>query len=154
MEIEIRGAEPEEAAALVALAHRTILRCYRPFLGDAVVDGFVEGGFIERYLEENVGNCVVLVDESEIVGLAIALGKTIDLLLIDPDRQRRGLGSRLLGHVEAHLFHDWAELLLESFEANRPANDFFRRNGWTEAGRFVDEDSGLPKLRFRKVQSG
>ena len=111
----------------------------------------MDGGFVDRYLEANAGSCVVLVEDGVLAGLAISLGKTIDLLLIDPERQRRGLGSRLLEYVEAGLFDDWAELLLESFEGNGPANAFYRRHGWTEAGRFVDKDSGLPKIRFRKV---
>lgn len=149
---EIRAATPEDVPALVALASRTILRCYPPFLGEEVARGFVESGVIERYVEGNVANCEVLVEEGEIVGLAIFLGKTIDLLLIDADRQRRGLGSRLLEHVEARLFDDWQELLLESFEGNAPAIAFYRRHGWTDAGRFLDEDSGRHKVRLRKVQ--
>lgn len=75
----------------------------------------------------------------------------IDLMMIDPDCQRRGLGSDLLRRIEESLGHRYEELRLESFVANQAANTFYRKNGWIEASRYFDEDSRVDKIVFQKV---
>jgi hypothetical protein len=45
-------------------------------------------------------------------------------------------------------------LRLESFEANDPANAFYRRNGWLEVERYFDEEAGVGKIVFRKPVAG
>jgi hypothetical protein len=42
-------------------------------------------------------------------------------------------------------------LRLESFEANQPANAFYRKNGWREVSRYFDKGSGVDKLTFQKA---
>ncbi len=70
--------------------------------------------------------------------------------MIDAAYLRRGLGTRLLRHVEDMLFKMNDTLTLESFRANEKANAFYRKNGWLESRSFSDADSGTEKIEFCK----
>ncbi len=78
----------------------------------------------------------------------------LDLLLVDVCEQGRGIGTLLLRHAEKILGRSYAELRLESFAANAPANAFYSRRGWIEGGWHHDVESGMDVLTFRKRVSG
>jgi GNAT superfamily N-acetyltransferase len=88
---------------------------------------------------------------AQIVGYAVHRDDLIDLMMIDHTGHRQGLGTELLRHVEELLHERFEELRLESFEANEPANAFYRKHGWREVARHFDEGSGVDKLEFTKV---
>ncbi len=146
----LRKALLSDLGVLVSLSRRTINAIYRSFLGDVAVDAFLESGAADRYIEENIGRCSVVVVDAEVVGYAVSRDNMIDLLMIDQAVHRRGFGSVLLAHVEATLFQKYDEATLESFEGNRTANAFYRRNGWLEVGKHFDMASGVNKITFHK----
>ena len=67
---------------------------------------------------------------------------SIGCLFVDPPQQGRGVGSALLGHVQAR--HD--RLRLTVYEQNAGARRFYARHGFldTETGRC--EHTGCPEL--------
>ncbi len=144
----IRKAVTSDVGHLIALSRRTISASYRSFLGDEAVDAFIGSGAADVYVEENVGCCLVILRDEKIVGYAVWQDNLIDLMMIDQAAHRQGLGTRLLRHVEAALFQRYDELTLESFEGNRSANAFYRKNGWREVSRRFDEESGSRKIIF------
>ncbi|MHC4551064.1 MAG: GNAT family N-acetyltransferase [Planctomycetota bacterium] len=146
----IRRALHSDLSHLIALSRRTIGASYRPFLGDEAVDAFIGSGAADRYVEENIGRCSVILRDEQVVGYAVWRDNLIDLLMIDHAVHRQGLGTLLLQRVEAALFERYEELRLESFEGNRSANAFYRKNGWREVGRRFDETSGSNKILFGK----
>jgi len=150
MDARVREAWPSDGDALIALSRGTISASYRTFLGDDAVTAFVDSGAVERYVEENLARCSVILADGKVVGYAVCKGNRIDLMMIDRDHQRRGLGTELLAHCESMLFRGFDELLLESFEDNQPANGFYRKHGWVEADRYFDSGSGVRKIVFRK----
>jgi ribosomal protein S18 acetylase RimI-like enzyme len=147
----IRQAEASDIGPLIALARRTISASYGPFLGETAVGAFLGSGAADRYVEENLGRCSVLVHDGRVVGLAVCWEDLIDLMMIDNAEQHRGLGTILLQHVEAALFQQHATLRLESFEGNQIANAFYRKNGWVEVSKYLDQDSGVNKIVFGKA---
>jgi ribosomal protein S18 acetylase RimI-like enzyme len=151
MEVQIRKAKASDVETLAALSRATISVSYRPLLGDDAVDAFLAGDAVEHYLEDNLGGCSLMLADGAFVGYAVCKEDLIDLMLIDPDFQRRGLGTRLLKHCEAGLLRRFAEITLESFENNDKANSFYRKNGWAEAGRYFDSRDGVNKIIFRKT---
>ncbi len=148
--IRLRPARTGDQARLIALQRDTIGSSYRPFLGDAVVDGFIGSGAVEAYVETTIERCRVLVLDGQIVGCAVLEADLLDLMMIEPPRQRQGLGSRLLAEVERDLFAQHPEIRLESFALNNQANVFYRKHNWTEVERFADRESGVDKLLFTK----
>jgi ribosomal protein S18 acetylase RimI-like enzyme len=147
----VRTARPSDLDALCALARRTIRASYRVFLGDEKVDAFLGSGAADQYVASNMDSCSVLVGDGEVVGFSVCHDNVIELMMIDPAFHRQGLGSLLLRHVEQALWHGHAELRLESFADNEPANAFYRKNGWREANSHFDEVSGVHKIVFHKL---
>ena len=76
-------------------------------------------------------------------------------LYVDPTEWRRGLGATLLRAVDDF----WRprgvrELVLWVFEANRPARDFYEREGWHADGSTQVDDFGsvqAVEIRYRRV---
>ena len=136
---------------MIELSRKTISASYRPFLGDQAVDRFLDSGAADRYVQENLNCCRVLVRDGQIVGYAVYRANRVDLMMIDQAFHRQGLGTELLWQVEEILGRMYGELTLESFEANQPANAFYRKNGWQEVSRYFDESSGVSKIVFQKL---
>ena len=149
MKTIIRPALTSDTPALIDLSRRTISASYRPFLGDRSVDEFLESGAADDYVRVNLDRCSIIVCDRRVAGYAVCRENLIDLMMIDHTLHRRGLGTELLQWVEqAQAEH--GELRLESFAANEPANAFYRKNGWIDAGRCFDRDAGVDKILFRK----
>jgi putative acetyltransferase len=146
----IRKVLASDLGALVELSRRTISASYRPFLADEAVDAFLGSGAADRYVEESIDRCSVILLDGQVVGYAVCHENVIDLMMIDQASHRQGLGTALLEHAEAIFFQRYGELMLESFEGNENANAFYRRNGWLELGKRFDGTSGVNKILFRK----
>jgi ribosomal protein S18 acetylase RimI-like enzyme len=150
MTIRIQAATKADVQPLVTLSHKTIVANYSPFLGDKAVAAYIESGAVDQYVVDSIGRCVVLVEDGAVAGFSVSKEDLIDLMMIDVDRHRRGLGTHLLRHVEDLLFDSYDELVLESFQDNAQANAFYGKNGWIEARVFLEEDSGIKKIEFHK----
>jgi GNAT superfamily N-acetyltransferase len=150
--LTVRKALPGDIDALIALSTRTIGASYRSFLGDATVDAFLGCGAVAQYCRDHIDGCIVLADGGRILGWCVTKDNLIDLMMIDADHHRQGLGSALLKHAEDTLFESHGELTLESFEQNDQANRFYARHGWRAVDRYFDADSGVYKVAMRKVR--
>src|SRR6476659_8893656 len=98
MNIIIRKALASDIGPLVALSRRTTSTSYRSCLGDEAVDAVLDAGAADRFVDESLGQCWVVLRDAEIVGYAVCRGELIDLMMIDHAAHRQGLGTRLLGH--------------------------------------------------------
>ncbi len=160
----IRPARADDLAALQALARRTIDTCYRSFLGDEAVDWFIGSGASDEHvraaLEKGGVHCLVDPEGPEdqedgegkaggaLVGFSIVDGPTVDLMMVDPDHQRRGLGRRLLSHAQGLLLAEYRTIRLETFTSNTRAVAFYEACGW-EQGELLAED-GPAKVEYVK----
>lgn len=136
-----------------AIAARTIDRSYRSFVDDDAVDWFISGPS-DAYLSGNLANATVATLADEVVGFAVCKESLIDLIMVDHDAHRRGIGSALLAHCESEMFRRYDAITLESFEGNGGANRFYRRNGWSRVGAVPDIMSGARKWILRKRRRG
>ncbi|BFP54265.1 GNAT family N-acetyltransferase [Streptomyces griseus] len=75
-------------------------------------------------------------------------GPTVDLMMIDPDEHRRGLGRVLLRHAEETLLARYPVIRLETFPDNVRARAFSEVCGWASAG--LLEDEGPAKLVYTR----
>ncbi|MGV9690807.1 N-acetyltransferase family protein [Streptomyces sp. NPDC003444] len=149
----LRPATGEDLADLQALARRTIDTCYRGFLGDEAVDWFIGSGasdaHVKTHLEQGEVHC--LTQDGRIVGFSILDGPTVDLMMIDPDHHRRGLGRVLLRHAEETLLARHSTVRLETFPENTRAVAFYEACGWTLGGRL--EGEGPAKAEYTKSRT-
>ncbi|MEU2681243.1 GNAT family N-acetyltransferase [Streptomyces sp. NPDC007107] len=145
-----RPAAGEDLGDLRALARRTIDTCYRGFLGDEVVDWFIGSGasdaHVKTHLEQGGVHC--LTRDGLIVGFSILDGATVDLMMVDPDHHRQGLGRVLLRHAEETLFASYPAIRLETFPDNARAMSFYEACGWVLGGRL--EGEGPTKVEYTK----
>lgn len=146
----LRPALKEDVVALQELARRTIDARYRSFLGDEGVNWFINSGASDDHIESHFrkGHLHCLEAGGGLVGLLITEKSTIDLLMIDVDRQRQGLGKLLLSQAEQLLFAEYQEIRLESFAANLTAVAFYEACGWSVSGRL--ESDGPDRIEFRR----
>jgi len=149
MNTEIRKASISDSDTLKRIARRTIDANYRSFLTDEGVDWFLKSGS-DQYVEENIANCWVILDDGQVIGFSVCKENLIDLMMIDHEFHRQGYGTTLLNHCEQQLFETFKEIKLDSFEGNEKANSFYRKYGWSEIHKNFDKMSGVNKLTFIK----
>ncbi|QSH40216.1 GNAT family N-acetyltransferase [Lentisphaerota bacterium ZTH] len=150
MNFVIRKAGSSDLPEIQDIARRTIDACYRSFLGDDGVDWFLNSGASDQYLSSNLCKCQVIEADGKIAGFYICRGCLLDLIMVDCNHQRKGIGSRLLQHCEESLFTKYDEIRLESFEDNKRTINFYRKHKWIEKKRIMDEDANCWKITFIK----
>lgn len=150
MNIKIRKASASDIPFLMDIARTTIRTSYRNFIGKERIDDYINSGASDQYILENISECEVLLLSEGIVGFCVCKGDLIDLMMIVDGFHRQGLGSQLLKYCEYKLFKNHSNIRLESFEGNGKANNFYKKNAWTEAGLRFDEVSGAHKIMFVK----
>jgi ribosomal-protein-alanine N-acetyltransferase len=93
----------------------------------------------------------------QIAGIALLrqrflLGAYLELLAIAPDVRGRGVGSILLGHVEALVFGQAKNLFVCVSDFNAGARRFYARHGYQEIGPIPDLlITGSSELLLRKT---
>lgn len=150
----VRPAVGDDLGALQELARRTIDARYRSFLGDENVDWFVNGGASDDHVESHFrqGHVRCMETGGDIVGLVITDEPTIDLLMIDVDHQRQGLGKTLLSRTEEMLFARFREIRLETFATNLAAIAFYGACGWSARGPLESEPDKIEFMRHRGTE--
>jgi hypothetical protein len=67
----VLGSIASDIGALIDLSRRTISASYRSILGDEVVDVFLGSGASDRYVQENLDRCSVIVRDGQVAGYAV-----------------------------------------------------------------------------------
>jgi ribosomal protein S18 acetylase RimI-like enzyme len=81
-----------------------------------------------------------------VVAFIAARDAHLDQLFVDPDHQRAGLGSVLLG---AMLTRRLRPITLCVFAENRPARAFYEKFGFRQAGAWWDQQENAAALSYR-----
>ncbi len=146
----IRDASIADVDPLVELSHRTVLTKYPSVIGAEMVQGYVASGAVPTYYRAHIDQCRVAELGGAVVGCVAVQGPTVDLMMVDVDHHRGGIGAWLLRDAEARLFRDHSRLSLESFRDNLQAIRFYEKHGWVAESQFVDADYGIPMTRMIK----
>ena len=88
--------------------------------------------------------------QTALVGFVATSGAHLDQLFVDPDYQKRGIGTSLL---TAALSRTPAPVTLNVFEANTPARRFYESHGFHEAGAFFNETEHALELVYRRDEN-
>ena len=84
-------------------------------------------------------------DDGTGAGFIAVTGAHLDQLFVDPDYQKRGIGTYLLREA---LGRAPAIVTLNVFEQNAPAREFYRRHGFREVQRFLNEQEQSVELVY------
>jgi len=161
-DFSLRRAAKEDVPAIVRLCIETIPEVYGPIIPAETLRPWVEGDVVEGLVEVQWPRMIVAVADraagivgSEggggVVGVAAASGDAVDLLWVHPHHQGRGIGTALLGRLEAEMRaggHRTGRRCC--FTENLRAMRFYQGRGWTAAGEGVNEETGAPETRMEK----
>ena len=129
--LEIKIATINDLPQIQQLAKQVMSDCYRSYLGDKMVDWFIESGGIDEELAANLENCSILCNKQEGIGFSLIQQHTIQLIMVATHFQRKGYGSLLLNHCESILSKQkYHTIQVETFRNNTQATSFFKKNGW------------------------
>lgn len=156
MQPVIRPAAGKDLGKVQELAHRTIDARYRSFLGDESVEWFIGSVASDDHIESHFrkGHVHCMEAGGDVVGLMILDGPTVDLMMIDVDRQRQGLGRVLLARAEELLFERYDEIRLETFATNHTACTFYEACGWRAAGPLESDGPDRVEYTRRRGSAG
>ena len=136
-----RKAELSDVPALSKLAHRA--------LQPHALPGWT-GYAIQRLLDENSESALrdfvsaaafvqVCVESDSVVGfIANKVPRLVSLLVIDPDRQRQGIGSRLVASMFDFVAAHAPEVSVVEVNATEYSIPFYRRQGFHPLSGFID----------------
>jgi GNAT superfamily N-acetyltransferase len=153
-QFSLRRAVREDVPSLVRLCKDTIPEVYGPFIPPEVLRPWVEGYAVEGLIEEEWPRMVVaeLGDGCEVVGVAAMSEDAVDLLWVHPSRHGEGMGTALLGRVEAEMRKKGHRTgRLSCFSQNLRAMSFYQSRGWTIAGEGMNEETGALETRMVKT---
>ena len=161
MEIQLRRATPEDAAALAAVEVRCWRAAYRGLMPDAYLDGLSQVEKAETWHQNLLkhgqsGRKRVWVagGDASICGF-VRVGSVIDegevgliyLLYVLPEQQHRGVGTALMqaGMQDLRDF-GMREATLWVLRDNLRARRFYEQLGWTPDGQAASEEYGGCRL--------
>jgi len=142
----LRRDETDAAARI----HRRCLEAF-PFLTELIHTPEEDRAF---YREAVFADCTIVgaFDEDALVGHVAFKPGWIEHFYVDPERQSRGIGGRLLERAKAAL----PDIQLLTFQANEGARRFYERHGF-EAVELTDgagNEEGQPDVRYRWRRPG
>jgi len=132
------------------IARKTVDHSYRYFLGDEIVDHYLNSGHLEAHLSNHINNTWALYKGNNILGFSICIDNVIDFMMVDADYHRQGLGTKLLQCCEDLLFENHQVIALESYEKNYKACEFYEANNWRKVAKYIDSKNNEVKYIFRK----
>ena len=147
----IRKAESSDIAGIKAVLAVTWLDTYSSFLGHDAIARITTEWHSPEVLAKELGDlsthCAVCVEDSgQIVGVITAYRTRpaqvlVGRLYVLPDHQRRGIGKALMDSA-AQAFPGIQKLSLPVEEKNAKGRAFYRKLGFREVGKRVDDVMG------------
>ncbi len=148
----LRPAILADAGPLEALSARTIRVKYPDIIGAEAVEGYIASGAIAAYYRENVATLTVAECDGVRVGACAIKPGRIDLMMVDLEHHRSGIGETLLAHGEMALFAATDHIVLDCFRDNDQARRFYAKHGWKDGRLFTDADSGIAMIELTKAK--
>jgi ribosomal protein S18 acetylase RimI-like enzyme len=163
MEISVRVATADDAAAIARIHVRSWQSAYRGMIGDEILDGLSvdrrESDWRERLCAGAPGETIPFTLVAEVDDAACGFCNvarldadaeaTIGALYLEPGHLRAGIGSALLRAALDRLHGaGYEDVVLWVLEANDAARAFYERFGFVADGA-RERFSGAPELRMR-----
>lgn len=148
--LNYRKADPGDRETLKRIARDVITKNYVPFLGEKLTREFIDSGASDSEIDRGLASCIVLEENTRIIGFAITNNDILHLLMIAPEFQRKGCGTKLLEYTESVMFEKYQTIKLQSFKKNVQAISFYQKNGLVKAGEENPDELDIAVCLFKK----
>lgn len=115
-----------------------------------MVQSFLESGQSDKEIDVGLDTCTIMTSDDVIVGFAIVNMDLLHLIMVAPEHQRKGYGSKLLAHIERQMFQEYPVITLQTFKNNTSAIVFYQKHGWHEAAEQMTDSIDVPMVFFKK----
>ncbi|MHC4090082.1 MAG: GNAT family N-acetyltransferase [Planctomycetota bacterium] len=124
---------------------------YGAFLTSEQMRPWIERGETERYVKAMLANILVAEEDGPIRGVATLKDDMVDLIWVAIESRGHGIGRALLAEAEKALLERGIQVgRLECFEQNARAIAFYERMDWSRKDTYLDESTGVNKVRMVK----
>jgi ribosomal protein S18 acetylase RimI-like enzyme len=139
--VQLRRAQPADAAALRAILHDTFESTWRPNITPAAAEAFLSEDRPPVFVGERGLEFWVAERGGEVVGLVDWEGDFVNALHVLAAHARTGVGATLMDKAEAEIAADgFASARLETDTFNTRSQAFYAARGYVEAGRYPDTE--------------
>ncbi len=115
-----------------------------------MVQDFIASGQSDKEIDDGLNDCTLMVKGDVIIGFTIVNADTLHLIMVAPEHQGKGYGSKLLAHIEQQMFKDHALITLQTFNNNTHAIAFYQKHGWHETARQMIAGMDMELVIFQK----
>lgn len=152
--IVVRSARKADAVALRAILHDTYETTWLPQMTPAVAQALRDEDRPARYVASRGTAFWVAECDGDVVGFVDWEADFVNALHVRSGYARRGIGARLMDHVEAAMTEAGFEAArLETDTFNTRSRAFYEARGYREADRYPDTEwkSGFTTILLVKV---
>ncbi|MFA6796496.1 MAG: GNAT family N-acetyltransferase [Bacilli bacterium] len=139
MEYKIEKIKRDDLKELIMISKRVTLTNSVSFLGD-LANKFITSGAIVNEAMANADYTYKCTLGGKAVGQIAFIADRINFIMVDPDFQRKGIGSLLLEFAAKKMFEKYDEIYLDCFGKNHIANSFFIKSGFVLEASTYDKD--------------
>lgn len=139
-DISIRSAESRDVAEIERVARRAWNEVYDDILQQDTIDAALDEWYAREQLRQHVEGDDISFFVAEDDGLVrgyVSGGKNelgsgeVAAIYVDPEHWRRGLGTRLIEHFEAHgRERGWSTMQIRVIAENDVARSFYEKHGY------------------------
>lgn len=141
-----RPIQRDDIMAISRVHRRACLIAYR-FMNWSHSEDEVCAWYSDKFASWDWG--LVAEESTKVTGFIATSGAFIDQLFVDPDHQRRGIGTSLLTTALQMLT---PPVTLTVFKENAPARRLYERHGFRESGDFYNATERAVELVYRYCQ--
>lgn len=152
--IEIRKARRDDIERIISMCKDSLAATYGDFMDEEAMRPWIAGTETDDYVRSRIAQMLVAEFSGRIAGVVSLDQQSVDLLWVDIDHRRQGIGRCLMERAERELAssgHSTGKL--ECFEPNRDAIAFYERLGWSIERKYLDETAGVNKVVMTKTLS-
>lgn len=139
MKYTITKASHDDFKDLILISKRVTLTNSVKFLG-SLAQRFIDSGGIVNEAMANADYTYKATLDNKPVGEIAFIGNRINMLMVDPDFQRQGVGTALLEYAKGEMFKEFDEIYLDCFARNLKANSFYNARGFQLEASTYDKD--------------
>ena len=143
-QLEFRPLAANDVEAISGVHHRACLIAYRFMSWRYPIDE-VERWYAGKFAEWSWTRAAL--DADVIVGFIALKDRHIDQLYVDPNHQRRGIGTALL---EQAIRSVPGRITLDVFEDNLGARAFYEKHAFSARDRWMNEQEGAIDLLYMR----